>query len=301
MVDITKMFDAYKKHLDIIRELGITDRTDDYICTICLRGFSKEEITELSLEDVPQVKLGGRKIAITCRHCNNTCGNTIDFHLINYINLMERKCFLPGSSRKIKILNLGDGKPIEASLRIRSKDNIELVIPNDYYNSKTYKERLDTIAKDAITMVQDKPIKLNTNYVSAAIIKNAYILLFSLTGFTIILDNYYDRIRDIIKNPDLFSLPNGMWRKIKNMPLEDGVYVSYSKHCPGFFIIYTIKKILAYRYLVYLPSPSNDFEKSIDAFQKLKHGDVLQLERIKSNSCALEKENIELFRKWAYS
>ena len=60
MADITKMFDAYKKHLDIIRELGITDRTDDYICPICLRGFSKEEITELSLEDVPQEKLGGR-------------------------------------------------------------------------------------------------------------------------------------------------------------------------------------------------------------------------------------------------
>ena len=301
MADITKMFDAYKKHLNIIRELGITDRTDDYICPLCLHGFSKEEIKELSLEDAPQEKLGGSKIAITCKHCNNTCGNTIDYHLINYIDFMERKCFLPGSDRKIKILNLGEVKPVEANLRVRSLDKMELVIHNDYYNSKTYKERLDTIAKDAITMVQDKPIKLNTNYVSAAIIKNAYNILFSLTGYTFLLDNYFNRIREYIKDPDTFSLPKGMWKIIKYLPIEDGVYISYSKYYPGFFIIYTITRIQEYRCFVYLPSPSNDFDKSMDAFKNIKSGDVMKLERIKDNSYVLEKENIKLLRKWVYS
>ena len=300
MADISKMFDAYNRHLNIIRELGITDRTDDYICPICLHGYRRDELNELSLEDAPQKKLGGRKIAITCTHCNNTCGNTIDFHLVNYIDLMERKLFLPGSDRKIKITNIGEGKPIEATLRVNSRDEMEFEIHNDYYNSENYKERLDSIVKDTIIMVQDKPIKLKTNYVSAAIIKNAYIILFSLTGYTFLLDNYYNRIREHIKDPDTFGLPKGMWKRINYLPTEDGVYVSY-KHCLGFFIIYTVSKIQTYRYWVYIPSPSNDFDKSIEAFKKLKTGDGLLLKRIENNSLLFEKEIIVFCREWIYS
>lgn len=301
MADISKMFDAYNKHLNVIRELGITDRIDDYICPLCLHGFSREDINELSLEDAPQDKLGGSKIAITCKHCNNTCGNTIDNHLINYVDLTERKCFLPGSDRKVRITNLGEGKPIKAILRVNNQDEMDLVIHKDYYNSESYKERLDSIVKDTITMVQDKPIKLNTKYVYAAIIKNAYIILFSLTGYTFLLDNYYNRIRNHINNPDSYDLPKGMWKRINYLPIEDGVYISYNKQYLGFFIIYTISRILSYRYLVYLPSPSINFDKAIEKFQKLKSGDSALLKRIDGFGFLFEIEKIELLREWVYS
>lgn len=301
MADISKMFDAYNRHLSIIRELGITDRIDDYICPICLQGFRKEDILKLSLEDAPQEKLGGSKIAITCKHCNNTCGNTIDFHLVNYINLMERRLFLPGSDRKVGITNLGKGKPIEAALKVYNRDEMDLVIHNDYYNSESYKERLDSIVKDTIIMVQDKPIKLNTKYVSAAIIKNAYIILFSLTGYTILLHNYYNRIRNHIKDPDSFDFPKGIWKRFNYLPIEDGVYISYNKQYLGFFIIYTITRIQSYRYLVYLPSSSINFDKAIEKVQKLKSGDSVLLKRIDGFGFLFEKEKIELLRGLVYS
>ncbi len=301
MADMTKMFNAYNKHLNIIRELGITDSTDDYICPLCLRGFSKDEIKELSLEDAPQEKLGGNKIAITCKHCNNTCGNSIDFHLINFIDFMERKRFLPGTDRKIKILNLGEGKPVEAKLRVSNKDNIELVIPNDYYNSKTYKERLDMITKDAITMVQDKPLVVDFQKVSCAIIKNAYIILFSKTGYAFLLDNYYDRIREYIKNPKSFAFSNGMWKPICDTNCIDGVYLSNHKLCRGFYIIYTLSRKQEFRRIVYIPSPLLDFDDTIAVFHEIKSVEGLLSQRLDSKTLLWEKDEIEALRQWVYT
>lgn len=45
-----------------------------YICPICKKIFVGNEVKNLTQEDAPQDKLGGKRIALTCKDCNNTCG-----------------------------------------------------------------------------------------------------------------------------------------------------------------------------------------------------------------------------------
>lgn len=301
MADISKMFDAYNRHLNIIRELGIIDRTDDYICPICLHGFGKEEIKELSLEDAPQDKLGGSKIAITCKHCNNTCGNTIDYQLINYLQRKEEKIFLSGTDRKTRIVNLGsEKKPIQASLKVYNQDDIDLYISTRNNNPHGLKEKLDTIYACKVLMAQDIQNKIDSSFVSAAIIKNAYIILFSKTGYTFLLDNYYNRIRELIKDANSFTLYYRMWKPISDTNCVDGVYLSINKSCRGFYIIYTLTRIEAYRLIVYIPSPLLDFDDAIAAFHETKSGEGLLSQRLDSKSLLWEKDEIKALRDWTY-
>lgn len=301
MADITKMFNAYNKHLNIIKELGITDRTDDYICPLCLHGFSKEEIKDLSLEDAPQDELGGKKIAITCKHCNNTCGSTIDYHLINYLRNKEKKLFLFGTDSKIRIVNLGSEKnSIQASLKVYNHDNIDLVISGKNNNPYGFKEKIDMIYDGKVLMAQDIPIRIDFRNVSAAIIKNAYIILFSNTGYTFLLDNYYNRVRDFIEDPSSPVLCDGMWKPISDTNCIDGVYLSNDKSCRGFYIIYTISQIQTYRLIVYIPSPLLDFDEAIAAFHEIKSGEGLLSQRLDSKNLLFATDEIKLLRDWTY-
>lgn len=51
----------------------------DYLCPLCMNVFNENEVmTILTEEDVPQCSLGGKRIALTCRKCNSTCGSEID-------------------------------------------------------------------------------------------------------------------------------------------------------------------------------------------------------------------------------
>lgn len=57
-----------------------------YKCPLCMQSFSDDEVVKnLTEEDVPQASLGGKRIALTCRFCNSTCGHSIDVNLLNAI------------------------------------------------------------------------------------------------------------------------------------------------------------------------------------------------------------------------
>lgn len=295
------MFDAYKKHLDILRELKLTNRTEDYICPICMHGFSKEEINKLSLEDVPQKALGGNEIAITCKKCNNTCGNTIDFHLVNFIEYKEMRNFLPGSDRKIRIVDLGDGKPIEATLKVNGKNDIKLMVHRDYFNSTNIGKRLKMLIKDKKITIQDKRKKWDLNIVSSAIIKNAYIILFSKLGYTLIFDDYYNGIRNQIQTPNISSLSSGIWTIQEKLPVGDGIYLSCDNRYRGFFVVYSILKNTSYRVMVYIPTPLINFKNATTTISDVSQKKGLCLKKIDTTDFLINQEKIKSLRKWIYS
>ena len=89
--------------------------------------FNENEVmTILTEEDVPQCSLGGKRIALTCRKCNSTCGSEIDIHLLNAIKSRERKLFLPDNKRKIHVEK--DGQRINAELQVEEDKSIKLFI-----------------------------------------------------------------------------------------------------------------------------------------------------------------------------
>lgn len=301
MADISKMFDAYKSHLNLIQELIITDRTDEYICPICMRGYEKKNLAKLSLEDAPQQALGGRKIAITCRDCNNTCGHSIDNHLYNMLEYIERSHFLIGTDHRIKIMDLDKEKPINATLEIKGKDDLKMLISENNNNPYSLKERLNKLVDGKEIMIQNEPLKVNVRRASAAIIKNAYIILFAKFGYSFMLDKQYDKIREQIMNPEPYILPDGLWTMQKNLDLFDNVYLSGDNHYRGFFIAYTVMRRQLYRFLVFIPTPLVYYEEAAAIFRNIERGDRLSLMRINNTDFLGNKEKIKLIRNWTYS
>ena len=297
MTNKEKMFDAYNQHLNIVRGLNITNRTDEYICPICLQGFCKDDIDQLSLEDAPQNALGGKKIALTCRKCNSTCGHTIDSHLVNSIIFYENKKFLTGSERKIRIPELD----INGILKVKNNNEKELLIPKNYFKSSIHSECLKTLVAGKEIGIQDKSQIVKFHYVTAAVIKSAYIILFNKTGYTFLLDEYYNAIRKYIVAPETITRPKGMWKIIKISNCSDGVYLSNSKKCRGFCIIYTVSKIQSYKIITYIPSPLVKFEDAIISFQNLKTGNDLLLQKLDSQSLLVNADEIKSLREWTYS
>lgn len=301
MADISIMYDAFKQHFDLIKELKVTDRTEEYICPICLNGYNKKDIVKLSLEDAPQHALGGRKIAITCRECNNICGHSIDNHLYNMLEYMERSHFLSGTDHRIKIMDLDKEKPINATLEVKGKDDLKMLISEKNNNPYTLKERLNKLVDGKEITIQNETIKVNIRRASAAIIKNAYIILFAKFGYSFILDKQYERIRDQIMIPEPYILPDGLWTMQKNLDLFDGVYLSGDNHYRGFFIAYTVMRRQVYHFLVFIPTPLVLYEEAAAIFRSIEPGDPLSLMRITNSDYLRDKENIQLIRNWSYS
>lgn len=301
MADISKMFNAYSEHLKLVRELKITERVDEYICPICLRGYKKSEIDQLSLEDVPQAALEGKKIAITCKKCNNTCGNSIDTHLVNHIDSMEQELFLPGSNRKITIENSGEGKPISAPLKVNGMNDMELFVHENYFNSPYHRENLEKLKENTMITFQNKKKKLDNRLISLAVIKNAYLMLFSKFGYTFLLDDYYNSLRSNLQNFHSKFTPTGIWIMQKNLPIEDGIYLSGNNNYRGFFVAYTVSKIQSYRIIVYIPTPYVKFNSAATAIRNAENYGGLDLIEYDYSNLLWDKNKIKFLHNWVYS
>ena len=147
----------------------------DYVCPLCLKSYREQDVIKLTEEDVPQRSLGGRRIALTCKECNNVCGSEIDVHLFNLIKVKEQKFFLPGDKRKIYVQN-GE-KKLNATIEIGENRDIKLLVDITKNNPKIwnffYEQVL--IPQKEIT-IEDKNIKKDERRINAALLKNAYLL-----------------------------------------------------------------------------------------------------------------------------
>lgn len=296
MPQIDTLFSNFASHLDLLRKEGLTTGEGEYICPICLSKFDKTQIKELSLEDAPQASLGGTKIAITCKKCNNTCGHEIDSHLTNFIKYIEEKEFLPGSDRRVKIFN--DEKIVNATLEVGNSSELKMVIPNKINNPAILSNHISKIKEGTIIDIQNNPLKIDMKKVSVAILKNAYILLFSKFGYTFLLDKFYNRLREQILEPMKYIIPDGLWTKQSTIAIKDGIYFSNNNQYKGFFIIYSLKRLKTHRFCVCIPTSQVPFEFIAQFFRELKAGVPLQMVSIGKKDYLNDINNIQDIRKW---
>lgn len=263
-MDIPKYIDEMQTNLRLLNELEILDQRD-YICPLCKKSFSLDEARRcLTEEHVPQASLAGEKIALTCRDCNSKCGYTIDLHLLNGIQKKEQGLFLSGSDRRVKIISDNILKPLNADLKVGQDKQMELVINtkrNDPKIWETFKSNI--LTPEAIVDVENHPFKLDENMFSSAILKNAYLLLFARTGYTILFNSFYDVLREQILNPTTQNIPKGLWT-LNNINIPDGIYVFEDNEKRGFFVAYTISKLIKHKVAVFIPVPCFSFEKAAE-------------------------------------
>lgn len=299
MPQIESLYNKYITHIEILRNANIlTEMNNDYICPICLRKFSKEQISALSLEDAPQDSLGGHKIAITCKDCNNSCGHNIDIHLVNFLKRLDEIDFVEGSTRRIEIPD--NGRKINAMLEVGNNKELKVILPQKINNPQWLQEHINNIKEGNVIDIKNQKVDIDMKKVSTAILKNAYIILFSHFGYSFLLDKHYDRIREQIKNPSRYIVPD-LWTK-QPINMQDGIYLSNDNRHRGFFIIYTCqyKTDRKHHFCCFIPTPLMPYEFAYHFFDEYQPNTPMYMQTINGDFLTDEK-NIKALNKWIYS
>lgn len=300
MPQIKPLYNKYITHIELLHNANIlTEIDNDYICPICLRKFSKEQISALSLEDAPQDSLGGHKIAITCKDCNNSCGYDVDIHLVNFLKRLDEIDFIEGSTRRIVIPD--NGKKINAILEVGINKELKVILPQKINNPQWLQEHINNIKKGDVIDIKNQRVDIDMKKASTAILKNAYIILFSHFGYSFLLDNHYDRIREQIKNPSRYIIPD-LWTK-QPINMQDGIYLSNddNRH-RGFFIIFTCqyKTARKHHFCCFIPTPLMPYEFAYHFFDEYQPNTPVYMQTINGDFSTDEK-NIKALNKWVYS
>lgn len=103
-----------------ISERYIKKLEESIFCPICLQVFDSTSLIPigenyLTIEHIPPDSLGGTPSLLLCKKCNNECGDTLDIHLLRYI----------------QVASFGQGKePLKVSTVINDSihSNVELNI-----------------------------------------------------------------------------------------------------------------------------------------------------------------------------
>lgn len=293
MPQIEIMYDRFASHLQLLRSNGIIDVEGEYICPICLKSYTKENLKLLSLEDAPQESLGGRKIAITCKECNNKCGHEIDVHLVNAIVAREQQDFLPNSHREVRAEY--KGTTINAKLHVYEND-MELFVAKKNNNPSSMEKYVNSITHNSIITIKNKPIKAQKVEYSTALLKNAYIILFSCFGYTFLLDPFYNTLRKQILNPASKSVPS-LWH-MEKVDINDGVY--FSEAYDSFCVVFTLKYLQEHKFCVFIPTPRITFEQLAVKLSAYKPGSPMKFVGRVESDFLNNILNIKWLRNWVY-
>lgn len=268
-------FSRIKTNLEILRRIGVKVPDGDFLCLECFSPFNEYEISKLTEEDVPQASLGGSRITLACRKCNSNCGALIDVHLQEALKACEQQEFLPNTDRKVSVMV--DGQRLNAKLEVGENKDLKLVVDTKRNNPKVWDDfRENKLVPNAIVDLQDAPLKHQQERVEAAIIKNAYLLLFAQTGFTLLSHSYYDCFRNVILNPDNNQLPVRLWT-MQNVSCPDGAFMSENEGLKGFFVSFTLSLKKNYKFLVFIPLPKCNYDEIKNSLTNIVPGKKIKL------------------------
>ncbi len=219
----------------------------------------------LTLEDSPPDSLGGKKVALTCKKCNSTCGHTLDFHLQEKVLELDSREFLPHSTQKAEI-NV-DGVTVKGEVRVTEK-SIEVSISEKNNNPAVAKEHLKKVLPKKVATVKPKPSRVDPLKFEVALLKSAYVLAFAKFGYNFFLNPCYDIVREQLENPDRKIYPEGFWTKQPFPKETEGVHFILDEGFQAIFVILpVVTKSSTRRFGVALPLPNVPIE---DVVAKLK-------------------------------
>lgn len=290
-------FSKIKTNLEILRRIGVEVPGGDYLCPECLTPFKENELSKLTEEDVPQASLGGSRITLTCRKCNSNCGALIDVHLQEALKAREQQEFLPNTDRKVSVVVAG--RKLNAKLKVEDSKNLYLEVDTKLNNPKILDDfRENILVPNAVVDVKDAPLKHKYERIEAAIIKNAYLLLFAKTGFSLLIHRYYDCFRNMILDPDNNQLPVKLWT-MQNVACPDGVFMSENEGLKGFFVSITLFLKKSYKFLVFIPLPGCNYDVIKKSLTNIVLGKKIKLIPFDNRKDYLTNEiEIKELRKW---
>lgn len=293
-----------KNQLALLAELGM-DVQPRYMCPFCLCYF--DDTALISKEDAPQDSLGGSKIALTCKECNNKFGWQIDCHLINSIIIDEESELPENLESKIEILSRScKGKTIRAILK--DEGNIlDFYLLPDKNDPKVLDAEWKLLESEedhevvfSFPRITKKVMRGNRE---AALLKNAYVILFSYFGYSFLLNPFYDKIREQLEKPLEDVIISGLASSEGALgDVPDGVYVSDEMPLRGFLVTFTLKRRWKHHYCVFIPAISNGYDAAIEKLRGMDAKDGFHVCLVeKSSKYWKDKNKIQSLIEWVTS
>ena len=293
------LYNKFHCHLQLLQTNGMADGlTGDYICPLCLTSYTQQEVntSEVSEEHAPQKALGGHRIALTCKDCNNGAGSEIDCHFDTLIKKSEFKEQVDGAVQRGRFYD-ASGRLVQSSLEYEN-GNCLLKIHKKLNDPKIDIGNL--FAPGDTCMFDGVAVKYNPDCATAAALKNAYILLFTRIGYPILADRAYDKLRNFICDPHSYYLAHPLFQIGDYLPIADGIYLFEKPNVKGFMIVYSVTKIKTYRVAAFLPAICTSFAHLASFVRVVTNGGRLKLRMLDNTDDFLTDENkIKALSRWA--
>jgi len=234
------IFDAYKDNLNLLIDNGfVTGDKDLYLCPICLRPHADINSSDpLTLEDAPPKSLGGSANTLTCKSCNNTAGHKIDFHLTERLREIDSGKFIPGTESSVKV-NI-NGETFQGKITVAEDGTMTMFhSKKNNHPDKLYKSMEEVKGGNIINMdfLKSRVIPENLEY---ALLKTGYLMMFERFGYSLLLDNCFDIVRQQLKNPEERVYPEGFWFSPPYPKSMTGVYFICDKGLECFVALFNL-------------------------------------------------------------
>lgn len=295
--------EQYESHFNALMDSEISLKnltTLVQICPICLQPFSDSDSTKMATkEDAPPQSLGGSKIVLTCKHCNNTAGKDLDIHLVNFLKHFDQISFHNGSTRRVTIYD--GSEKVNGVLSVGNNKELSLEITTKINDSRKLSKILSQWEPLKDLNFTNQKLKLSVNNLNTAILKTAYIILYSHLGYSILLWEKYDLIRKQIQEPNLNIIPS-LWT-MQDLNINDGIYYNSNCWLRGFFVVFSVinpDTKIKRQITVLLPTPQTDFYIANYFLNRIKPGDKMRIRDITNIDFLNNSTNINQLNLWAY-
>lgn len=247
----TKLFDVFSKQLHLLKDNGLLNielkYQETYICPLCLEQFQKSDLISkdignyLTEEDAPPAKLNGSRVALTCHNCNSKAGHEIDHHLIHRIREIDDSKFHTGTVQKARFEI--DNTIVNSQITSEGNGILKVLHRIDNNNPSSLDKFIHKLKSKSIGELLNMSVHkkiIDDTKVDKALLKANYIITFSKFGYIFLLDNYYNEIRNEIRQPDL---PTKGHLFINNQfsPNQVGTYYVCNPNAKSILNVFTLK------------------------------------------------------------
>lgn len=279
-----KLYQIYNRNLQLVVGAmkydlckmvdGEPIKTDDgYLCPLCINFFCVDDLDQnrsnpLTLEHIEPDSIGGKRVVLTCKDCNNDTGRLIDKALKihtdhNADNIANARFTLDDLSLKGKFMFDSNQNTVDSVFN-KSNDYIKRKI-EDFFKGGGEKE-----------IKFEVPFENEKRFI-CALLKVAHLKMFELFGFGYLMNTSVYKIAHQIKKPNEDLIKSiGYMVLPEQLPENESIFFGETKNTK-FFLVKVIlrgnKKNL--RYGVFIPGPK---ESDLSLFQKIKEYDGIKFQ-----------------------
>jgi hypothetical protein len=235
-----------------------------YVCPLCVRGITEDHVAELTREHVPPASLGGNRLVLTCRECNNLAGGKegVDTHARrgeDQIDLITRT--LNGDRRARFTI-----ESTSMNVRVRTeKSHVDIVgMPGPPGEADSFMDAVLRIAK--MPSSERPPLSITFNHgrytrgrQEVSWLRAGYLAAFAAFGYRYIFRELLQPIRKQIENPDAELIDDfHMWHPTREKGHRSIVLVTSPAWVKGIAVVMS-------HHLVLLPI----FDGDVDFYKRM--------------------------------